>query len=78
MGGWAIGGAAVTEAVLLGGSNMLAGSKTGGRCLGREMLFLLNTTRCMAVQNSLKDRAPSLVTSLNCLSKHKQVRHYSV
>ena len=49
----------------------LIGSRTGGNCLGKAMLFLLNTTRCMAVQNSLRDKAPSFVTSLNCLYTRK-------
>jgi hypothetical protein len=36
---------------------------------GKSMLFLRNTTRCIAVLNSSRDRAPSLVTSASCLQQ---------
>lgn len=42
------------------------GINVGGRTSGSSMWFLRNTTRCMAVLNSCRDRAPSLVTSASC------------
>jgi hypothetical protein len=62
---------------LLGGSAGAAvtwlwwsGTREGGRVSGRSMLFLRNTTKCIAVLNSSRDRAPSLVTSASCLKRN--------
>ena len=46
------------------------GTRQGGKVSGRSMLFFRNTTKCIAVLNSSRDRAPSLVTSASCLQKN--------
>lgn len=43
------------------------GISEGGRTSGNGILFLLNTTKCIATLNSASDNAPSFVTSANCL-----------
>lgn len=43
------------------------GINDGGSLSGKGMLFLLATIKCIAVENSLRDKAPSFPMSANCL-----------
>ena len=46
------------------------GTREGGKTSGKSILFLLKTTKCIAVQNSSMLRAPSLSISDNCLKRY--------
>lgn len=65
------GGGSVVGGPLLGGVGeerlSSGGWRTGGKTSGRGMLLRRSTTRCMAVLNSSRERAPSLDTSESCL-----------
>lgn len=72
---WGAGGGSVVGGPLLGGVGeerlSSGGWSTGGKTSGRGMLLRRSTTKCMAVLNSSRERAPSLDTSESCLDKNQ-------